>query len=133
MSEVTEVNTDLNKANLDSFNGDGGTEKTTVKAKSAKTAVKAGSKRAGRVSKKRRSAATLAARTHLKSVIKAAMKQKGISYQDFADMQGNQRQYIYRVLSEKEDAASLDQLVGFAEDIGVDVDITAVMQPVQQA
>lgn len=121
MSEASEVNKDLEHADLSAFNGSDDT--APVKTETAKTR----GRRKGRVAKKTRSKATLAARNYLRGVLRSEMKRRGISKQDMADMQQSQRQYIYRVLSDKEDAASLDQLIGFLDDIGVEVNLQAVL------
>lgn len=83
--------------------------------KVASLARKAGS-RAGRTSKKMKSAAAMRARVLLKSRIREEI-QKKMSIIEFADLQGVRRQYMYKLLSESDNIASLDQLMGYAEDL----------------
>lgn len=99
----------------------------TVKAegreKGQVIARKAGSK-VGRTSKKMRSAATLRARVLLKNRIREVINEsEDLTISSFADMQGVRRQYMYKILGEDENIASLDQLMGFAEDLEINAQI----------
>lgn len=113
MFEVKDTTHELNGADISEF---------AIQAQETETdapEVKA----VGRTAKKCRSEATLNARLRLKKAISKEMKRQGVSVADFAEQQGNKRQYIYRALSMKDDAASIDQLVGFAGDLGINIDI----------
>lgn len=116
MSDVNENANELTEANLSGF----ATQDTGDAAGGAEVTAAAKPKR---TSKKRRSEATLEVRRALKRAINESMANRDISVAEFAKKQGNKRQYIYRALSMTEDAASIDQLVGFAKDLGIKVDI----------
>lgn len=118
MTNVNAANNEMTNVNIAGLEGDSQASSNGIQvtAEMAKTQRKA---------KKRRSEATLEARKKLKQMITKEMKRQKISVADFAEQQGNKRQYIYRALSLNEDAASIDQLIGFAGDLGITVDITA--------
>lgn len=90
--------------------------------KVAAIAKKPGS-RAGRKSKKMKSVATMRARVLLKDRIREEIKKK-MTINEFADQQDVRRQYMYKLLSKSDNIASLDQLLGYAEDLDLKISIT---------
>lgn len=93
-------------------------DRNTVKA----IAKKAGS-RAGRTSKKMKSAAAMRARVLLKRRLREEITSK-MTIIEFADQQDVRRQYMYKLLSENDNIGSLDQLMGYCEDVGLKLQIT---------
>lgn len=87
----------------------------------ANIAKKAGS-RVGRKSKKMKSAAAMRARVLLKRRLREQIT-KTMTIIEFADQVGVRRQYMYKLLSETDNVASLDQLMGYCEDVGLKLTI----------
>lgn len=89
-----------------------------------KISRKAAGSKPGRKAKKIRSAATLRARVVLKDRIRAEIDSRSdLTISSFADQQGVRRQYMYKILGEDENVASLDTLMGFAEDLDIKLSI----------